>query len=174
MMKIFFQVLFILMSNFSFAQVNWMTIGEALEAQKKVPKKIFISFTESNCDTCQKMENQTFENPIIAKIISENFYPVKFFTDSKEKVNFHGRIFEWKDSLKSTLHPFAKYMNISKVPALIFLDEQSSPIISLMGALSAKDVEPYFSMITSQNYKNIKTRQQWDDYQRKFRSKIKD
>ncbi len=172
MMKIFFSVLFTLSSYFSFAQVHWITINEALEAQKKVPKKIFIAFTDDHCDPCQKMEKFAFDNPVIAKMIADKFYAVKFFADSKEKVNFRGRDFEYKDN--ATMHSFAKYMNISTVPTIVFLDENAAPITSLMGALSAKDVEPYFSMISTQDYKNITSRQQWDDYQRKFKSKIKD
>ena len=171
-MKIFFAVLFTLSSYFSFAQVHWITINEALEAQKKVPKKIFIAFTDDHCEPCQKMEKIAFDNPVIAKLISDKFYAVKFFADSKEKVSFRGRDFDWSD--KATMHSFAKYMNISTVPTLVFLDEQAAPITSLMGALSAKDVEPYFSMISTQDYKSIKSRQQCDDYQRKFKSKIKD
>jgi len=118
------------------------------------------------------MEEFAFDNPVIAKMIADKFYAVKFFADSKEKVNFRGRDFEYKDN--ATMHSFAKYMNISTVPTIVFLDEHAAPITSLMGALSAKDVEPYFSMISTQDYKNITSRQQWDDYQRKFKSKIKD
>ncbi len=174
-MKIFFAVFFTLSSYLSFAQVHWITINEALEAQKKIPKKIFIAFTDDNCTPCQKMENLAFDNPVIAKMIADKYYAVKFFADSKEKVNFRGREFDRADSLPQTaMHPFAKYMNISTVPTLVFLDEHAAPITSLMGALSAKDIEPYFSMISTQDYKSIKSRQQWDDYQRKFKSKIKD
>lgn len=174
-MKIFFQVLFTLISIFSYSQVRWMNINQALEAQKKEPKKIFISFTENNCMPCQKMLTNAFINPIIAKVISDHFYPVQFNVDSTDVVNFNGRNFQPVDnSSVSKIHPFAKFMNISSVPTLVFLDENSNVITSLTGDLSAKDLEPYFSIIGSEAYKNIKTRQQWDDYQKKFRSKIKD
>lgn len=174
-MKIFFQVLLLFTATFYNAQVNWMSLSQAIEAQKKVPKKIFISFTDSHCQTCQSKASKSFENPIISQLIMENFYPVRFYTDSRDKVTFQGRTYDGSNSsTKTGLHPFAKFMNISSTPTLVFLDEHSETITSLAGDFYARDLEPYFSLISTESYKTIKTRQQWDDYQRKFRSKIKD
>ena len=43
-----------------------------------------------------------------------------------------------------------------------------------MGKFSAKELEPYLSMIANNQYKSIKTREQWENYQKKFKSKIKE
>lgn len=124
------------------------------------------------------MNKTTFSNPIISKLINDHFYAVKFDCDSNEVVNFFGRTFSNPDfntkKPKPNWHQFAKFMNITTTPTMVFLDEKAMPITNLMGALSAKDVEPYFNMISSGEYQNIKTRQQWDNYQRKFKSKIKE
>ena len=65
-------------------------------------------------------------------------------------------------------------MNINMIPTMVFLDESTNPITSLSGFLKAKEVEPYFTMIATNEYKNIKSRQEWEGFQKKFRSKIKD
>jgi len=168
----------LLQVTFGFGQVRWMSINQALEEQKKNPKKILIDFYSQLCQSCKNMDKSTFNNPTIAQLINEHFYAVKFDSDSNDTVNFSGRIFSNPDyndkKVKTGLHQFAKFMNISTIPTMVFLDEKAMPITNLMGALSAKDVEPYFNMISSGAYKNIKTRQQWDNYQRKFKSKIKE
>lgn len=151
---------------------------QALAAQKKEPKKILIDFYADWCAPCKEMDKFTFNHPEIAKIINEKFYAVKFESDGNETVSFAGHTFinpDYKNKkTKNPLHQFSKYMNINMIPTMVFLDEKADPITSLSGALKAKEVEPYFTMIASDEYKNIKTRKEWESYQKKFRSKIKD
>lgn len=65
-------------------------------------------------------------------------------------------------------------MNVGAVPSTVFLDEKGDPITILQGELSAKELEPYLELISKDLFKKIKTREQWEDYQKKFKSKIKD
>jgi len=177
MKKILLLTLFLIQTS-GFAQVYWMTMTQALAAQKKEPKKILIDFYADWCAPCKEMDKFTFNHPEIAKIINENFYAVKFESDGNETVSFAGHTFINPDykgkKSKSGLHQFSKYMNINMIPTMVFLDEKTDPITSLSGALKAKEVEPYFSMIASNEYKTIKTRKEWEGYQKKFKSKIKE
>ncbi|WP_374440901.1 thioredoxin family protein [Epilithonimonas sp.] len=160
------------------AQVRWLSLAQALEAQKKEPKKIMIDFYAEWCAPCKEMEKNTFNHPEIARIINDGFYAVRFESDGNETINFAGHTFTNPDykskKNKNPLHQFARYMNINMIPTMVFLDENADPITSLSGALKAKEVEPYFTMIASNDYKNIKTRKEWESYQRKFKSKIKE
>ncbi len=159
------------------AQVRWLTLAQALEAQKKEPKKIIIDFYADWCAPCKDMEKNTFNHPEIMRIINDGFYAVRFESDGNEIINFAGHTFtnpDYKSKKgKNPIHQFTKYMNINMIPTMVFLDENANPITSLSGALKAKEVEPYFTMIASNDYKNIKTRNEWESYQRKFKSKIK-
>jgi hypothetical protein len=177
MKKIVLLILFLIQAS-SFAQVRWMTMTQALAAQKKEPKKILIDFYADWCAPCKEMDKFTFNHPEIARIINEKFYAVKFESDGNENINFAGRTFTNPDykgkKSKSGLHQFSKYMNINMIPTMVFLDEKTDPITSLSGALKAKEVEPYFTMIATDEYKNIKSRKEWESYQKKFKSKIKE
>lgn len=159
------------------AQVKWMTFEQALIAQKQNPKKIFMNFYADWCSPCKVMDKETYGNDIIAAHINENYYAVKFNAEDKNNIAFAGRTFSnpqyRSGKKKNSIHELTKYMNVNTVPSIVFLDENANPITILQGALTAKELEPYIPFIANDEYKKLVTREQWESYQKKFKSKIK-
>lgn len=163
--------------SFGFSQVNWMTMNQALEAQKENPKKILIKFYTDWCSMCKMMDRNTFNHPEIAKYINENYYAVKFNAEGNEEVNFEEKVFanpHFNEKSRGRAgHQFAQYMNISAYPSTVFLDNDKNLITGLVGYFEAKDVEPYLALIATEKYREVKTQKDWEAYRSKFKGKVK-
>ena len=175
-MKPTLSFLFLLFFTLAFSQVKWMTMNQAIAAQKVTPKKIIIDFFTEDSNASKEMDKLTFTHPEILKYLNDKFYVVKFNSEGNDTVNIYNRVFKNTELAQKSdgKHSFAKFMNINTFPTLIFLDENLKPITNLVGKFTPKELEPYLSMIFNNQYKNIKTREQWENYQKKFKSKIKE
>ena len=87
-------ILFFIGCSIATAQVNWMTMDQALTAQKSNPKNIIVDVYTTWCGPCKLLDKNTFGNPEVSAFINENYYPVKFNAEGKELVNYNGNQFE--------------------------------------------------------------------------------
>src|SRR5580704_14410228 len=68
--------------------VDWYPWGaEAFEKAKKEDKPIFLSIGYSTCHWCHVMERESFSDPQIAKLINDNFVPIKVDREERPDVD---------------------------------------------------------------------------------------
>lgn len=182
-MKRFLLLIFPLFFTFQIAaqeKVNWISMGEALEAQKEEPRKIIMDAYTNWCYPCKLMDKNTFGNPDVAKFINENFYAVKFDAEGNEEVNYKGDVFSnpkydpKRAGRRNYQHDFAKALKISAYPTIAFFDEAGNLIAPVPGYLKPTQIEIYFKMMVNDDYKKLTTSESWEKYQQEFKPTFKD
>jgi thioredoxin-related protein len=159
-------------------EIQWMSLNEALEAQKKEPKKIFIDVYTVWCGPCKLLDNKTFQNPDVARYISEFYYPVKFNGEGTETIKFFEQTFSNPNHDpnrrgRNTTHQFTQFLGIKGYPTMIFLSEQGDPIMPLVGYKTPQQLELFLKMIKQGDYQIFKTSEDFLNYQKNFISKFR-
>ena len=74
-------------------EINWMTMDEALAAQKKEPKKIFMDVYTDWCGPCKLLDKKTFADSDVIAFVNENYYAVKFNGEGTEEINYLNNVY---------------------------------------------------------------------------------
>lgn len=177
MKKLLLAPLFLLFTISATAQVNWMTFEEAEEALKKEPRKLLVDVYTLWCGPCKMMEAQTFKNPVIAKYINENFYPVKFNAEGADPVTFKGKTFENPDyqegrrgrnSTHQLAYAIAGVNGRLSYPTVVYLDEELNIISPVPGFLRPPQIEPLLHFVVEEAYNEM----QFEEYKKNFESNL--
>ncbi len=151
--------------------VNWMTFEQAVAKSKIQKKKIFIDVFTDWCGWCKVMDKNTFSEPQVAKILNEDFYPVKFNAEQREDIAFNGHTFKFISNGNSGVHQLAASLlnNQMSYPTVVFLDEEFRIIQPLPGYQKAPEFHKIIQFIGEDHYKSIK----WDQWQTTYKSPYK-
>jgi thioredoxin-related protein len=159
-------------------KINWMTMNEALEAQKKTPKKIFMDVFTTWCGPCKLLDKNTFSNPDVIAYINKNYYAVKFNAEGTESITFEDFTYtnpnyqEGRKGRNST-HFFADALKLRGYPSLVFFEENGKLIQAIPGYKTPQQLEIYLKMIFTDEYKNVGTAEAWQAYQQNFKGTFK-
>jgi thioredoxin-related protein len=148
--------------------VKWMSFEEALEKSKTEKRKIFVDVYTDWCGWCKVMDKNTFSEPAVAKVLNENFYPVKFDAEQTKDIEFAGRTFKFIPSGSKGVHELAAALlnNQLSYPTVVFLDEEFRMIQPLPGYQKAPEFHRIISFIGEDHYKKMK----WAEYQSVYKS----
>jgi thioredoxin-related protein len=151
--------------------VKWYTIQQALELQKKEPRKILIDVYTDWCGWCKKMDNETFSHPVVAEYLNKHYYPVKFNAESYDSIVFQGHTFINENKGARSTHQFAIALLRGQLsyPSVAYLTENLQLIAAVPGFFTADNLEPLLNFIVEDKFKSISL----DDYKKTFTSQIK-
>lgn len=149
--------------------VKWYTIEEAEKMNKKMPRKIFLDLYADYNPISKIVEKTSYNHPIIAKYINDNFYPVKIDVLSKDTIDFFGTkyINEGKE------HPFHQLPVVllqgkMAFPNVVYISETNQLITSVPGYLSPEMLEPILEFFSKDIYKSMS----FDEFRKTFKSKL--
>lgn len=148
MKKLIAFVLFALISISTQAQeIKWMSFNEAVTAQKKNKKPIFMDVYTVWCGPCKFLDKQTFKDPEIAKYINENYNPVKFNAEGNEEIKFNKLTYknpgyqETRKNSRNAMHEFISFLKIQGYPSMVIIDSKGKVHKTIVGFRTADELK---------------------------------
>lgn len=169
---LFFSSIFI--SNAQSTKINWMSLEDAVAAQSKEPRKIIMDMYTTWCGPCKLLDKNTFQNMDVATYINKNYYAVKFNAEGNSNVTFKEKTysnpnFDASKKGRNSQHQLAGYLGVTAYPTILFLDENGGLIAPIKGYHNPNQLEIFLKLFVSDKYKEVVTKEQWEQYQKEFK-----
>lgn len=172
---IFVLALFISANNGVAQEINWVSLEQAVELQKKNPKKIIMDAYTSWCGPCKLLDRNTFKNKDVASYINKHYYAVKFNAEGNEKINFKGKEFgnpnynPAKANKRNSSHELSSYFSIRSYPTLLFLDENAEFLSPVIGYKTPQQLELYLKLFKNDEHVEMSTQDKFNEYFKAFK-----
>jgi len=110
--------------------IKWMSWTEAVEANNKEPKKIFVDVYTDWCGWCKRMDQTTFADSTIIATMNANFYAVKLNAEQKESIMWRDMEFKWVAGGRSGFNSLALEILDRQMsfPSFVMLDKEFARI----------------------------------------------
>lgn len=161
-------------------EIKWVSLNEAIELQKKTPKKIMMDVYTNWCGPCKMLEKNTFQNKDVAAYINEHYYAVKFNGEGNDVIRYSDKDFSnpnynpAKANTRNSPHQLARYLQINAYPTIVFFDESAAIIAPIPGYKTPSQIELYLKLFKDDNYKAINSQEQFSTYVNEFKPEFKD
>ena len=141
-------------------KIKWMSFTQAVEANKKVPKKIFIDIYTGWCGWCKKMDNSTFLNDTVANYMNEKFYAVKLDAETKDTIIYNEHAFVYMPENKVNALALSLLNGKMSYPTFVVMDEKVQLLSPVPGFQTVPQIMPVLKYFGDNIYLN----QNWEDY----------
>lgn len=155
-------------------QINWVTFGEALELQKKNPKKIMMDVYTVWCGPCKMLDKNTFQNKDVADYVNKHYYAVKFDAQGNSTETYKGKTFTnpnydpAKANKRNGTHQLTMFLQVNAFPTIIFFDEQGEYITPVRGYQNPQQLELYLKLFQSNKHKEMSSQDDFNNYYKNF------
>lgn len=136
--------------------VKWLSIKEAQQKNKEVQKPFIIDIYTDWCGWCKHMMKTTYSNAGIANYINSNFYPVKFDAETKDTIEYNGKIYKPTSKEPKTPHELAiKFLGTSlSYPSTMFVTNNFEYNLLSQGFIEDKKIEPLLIFMVENAWRN--------------------
>ena len=128
-------------------EIKWMTFNEAIAAQKKNPKPIFMDVYTDWCGPCKMLDKNTFHDPKIVELVNKNYYAVKFNGEGTDVINYKGTTFKSANHNpnskgRNSIHDFTTYLQLRGYPSMYIFDAKGDVKSPIVGYYTAEQLLP--------------------------------
>jgi thioredoxin-related protein len=154
--------------------VTWMTVEQAVAAQKTTPKPIMIDVYTQWCGPCKKLAAETFGDKKVQEYLNSHFYCIRFDGECNEVVNFQGKTFSNPNYVpnqpgRNSVHEFTQFLGVNAYPTLFFMDDAGTPLGPLPGFRGPKEIELFLKYFGEGTYRTVKTQEEFSEYEKNFK-----
>ncbi len=135
-------------------EIKWYTWDEAIELNKKEPKKLFIDLYTDWCGWCKRMDATTFKDPKVVAHMNANYYAIKFDAEQKEEVLYNNHTFKFIDQGRRGVHELAYSLLDGKLsyPSYVYMTEKVERIYVSKGYKQADQFIKELDYFTQEKY----------------------
>lgn len=181
MKKIGYIVLLAVLMSFSGVaqEIKWVTLEEAIELQKKTPKKIMMDVYTNWCGPCKMLDRNTFHNADVVAFVNKNYYAVKFNAEGNGDIAFKGKTYSnpgynpANANRRNSVHQLSRYLQVNAYPTIVFFDEKADVIAPIKGYQKPTQLELYLKLFKSDAYKTMDTQEKFTEYAKAFKPEFK-
>ena len=128
-------------------EIKWMTFNEAIAAQKKNPKPIFMDVYTDWCGPCKMLDKNTFQDAKIVEFVNKNYYAVKFNGEGNDVINYKGNVFtnpkhNPEARGRNATHDFTNYLQLRGYPSMFIFDSKGDVKSPIVGYYTAEQLLP--------------------------------
>lgn len=135
-----------LVENTDGGEVEWKEFNRGIEIAKKEKKYVIIDFYTDWCGWCKKMDNLTYADREVQRLLSAHFVSIKL--NAEDELN--SLVFENKTY---TYAEFTQYLGINGFPTTVFLDPDGKAITKVPGFIQKEKMTKILNYFSSESYK---------------------
>ena len=130
-------------------EIKWMSWEEAMEANKKSPKKIFVDVYTDWCGWCKVMDKNTFSDSTVVAYMNTNFYNVKLNAEQKKDIVWNNTTFKYRPEYKSHDMAISLLDGQMSYPSYVVLDEKIGRLKIMKGYMEKSPfLEALYSIVS--------------------------
>ena len=180
-MKVFYTLFFcILFSGLIKAQpmvpatpvkLKWYSLQEAEKLNKIKPKKFMIDVYTDWCGWCKRMDEGTFSNPVITRLLMEYYYPIKFNAETHDTIEFNGGKYINLAGGGRATHPLAVSMLGWRMsyPTIVYYTDKMEYLGPMPGYKTPEQLEVILQFIAQEKFRTTTM----EEFEKTFVSEIK-
>jgi thioredoxin-related protein len=136
--------------------VGWLSFQDAQEKNKIQNKPFLIDIYTDWCGWCKHMMKTTYSNPGLATYINTHFYPVKFNAETKDTIEYNGRLYKPLSPQPRSPHELAVKFLGEKLsyPSTMFVTNNFEYNLLTQGYLEDKKIEPLLVFMVENAWQN--------------------